>query len=74
MTTPKPQPTVAKPTRRWFHLTSGRCLAAILAAKALLWLSERFGWLPSHKGYAVLTAVAVVAAALVGMVSGLQLP
>jgi hypothetical protein len=34
----------------------------------LLWLSERFGWLPWHKGYAVLTAVALVLAALGGTI------
>ena len=51
---------------RWFHLTPGRCPGGLLAVEGLLWLSERFGWLPWHKGYAVLTAVAVVAAALAG--------
>ena len=33
----------------------------------LLWLSERFGWLGWHKGYAVLTGVAAVGVAMLGM-------
>ena len=33
----------------------------------LLWLSERFGWLGWHKGYAVLTGVAVVGVAMLVM-------
>ena len=33
----------------------------------LLWLSERFGWLGWHKGYAVLTGVAVVGVAMLLM-------
>ena len=33
----------------------------------LLWLSERFGWLGWHKGYAVLTCVAVVGVAMLLM-------
>ncbi len=35
--------------------------------ECLLWLSERFGWLPWQKGYAVLTAVAAVGATMVVM-------
>ncbi len=45
---------------RWFHLTPGRFVIGLLAVEVLLWLSERFGWLGWHKGYAVLTTVAVV--------------
>ena len=45
---------------RWFHLTPGRFVLALLAVEVLLWLSERFGWLGWHKGYVVLTGVAVV--------------
>ena len=40
----------------------------MLAVDGLLWLSARFGWFPWHKGYAVLTAMAVVAAVAVGMI------
>ncbi|MGO9111573.1 MAG: leucine-rich repeat domain-containing protein [Thermoguttaceae bacterium] len=51
----------------WFHVTPDRFVMALLAAELLLWLSERFGWLPWHKGYAVLTAVAVVGVAMLLM-------
>ena len=57
----------AKPETRWFHLTPGRFVLALLAVEVLLWLSERFGWLVWHKGYAVLTAVASVGVALLAM-------
>ena len=54
------------PTRvRWLHPTPGRFVLALLAVEVLLWLSERFGWLGWHKGYAVLTGVAVVGVAMV---------
>ena len=54
------------PTRvRWLHPTPGRFVLALLAVEVLLWLSERFGWLGWHKGYAVLTCVAVVGVAMV---------
>ncbi|MGO9109407.1 MAG: hypothetical protein ACLP9L_09250, partial [Thermoguttaceae bacterium] len=52
---------------RWSHLTPGRLVIAVLAAEVLLWLSDRFGWLGWHKGYAVLTAVASVGAVIVVM-------
>ncbi len=52
---------------RWFHLTPGRVVIGLLAVEGLLWASERFGWLGWHKGYAVLTGVAVVAAAFAAM-------
>ena len=52
---------------RWFHLTPGRFVLALLAVEVLLWLSERFGWLGWHKGYAVLTGVAVVGVAMLLM-------
>jgi hypothetical protein len=56
------------PTRvRWLHLTPGRFVLALLAVEVLLWLSERFGWLGWHKGYAVLTGVAVVGVAMLLM-------
>jgi predicted nucleic acid-binding protein len=56
-----------KPQPRWFHLTPGRCLAGLLAVEVLLWLSERIGWLGWHKGYAVLTGVAVMGVAMLLM-------
>jgi hypothetical protein len=52
---------------RWFHLTPGRFVLLLLLVEALLWLSERLGWLAWHKGYAVLTGVAVVGVVLVLM-------
>ena len=48
------------PQTRWFHLTPGRFVLALLAVEVLLWLSERIGWPGWHKGYAVLTGVASV--------------
>jgi hypothetical protein len=53
---------------RWFHLTPGRFVLFLLVVECLLWLSERFGWLPWHKGYAVLTGVAAVGLVVLGMV------
>ncbi len=52
---------------RSFHLTPGRFVIGLLAVEVLLWLSDRFGWLGWHKGYAVLTAVAMVGVAMLGM-------
>jgi len=52
---------------RWFHLTPGRFVLALLAVEVLLWLSETFGWLPWHKGYAVLTCVVAVGVAFLLM-------
>ena len=50
---------------RRFHLTPDRCVIALPVVEGLLWLSERFGrW---HKGYAVLTCVATVGAAVLLM-------
>ena len=52
---------------RWFHLTPGRFVIALLAVEAILWLSESLGWPVWHKGYAVLTGLAVVVMALLLM-------
>lgn len=52
---------------RWFHLTPDRVVIALLAVQGLLWASEVFGWVGWHKGYAVLTGVGVVGAAMLGM-------
>jgi hypothetical protein len=49
------------PRVRWYRLTPDRVVIALLAVEGLLWLSERFGWFGWHKGYAVLTAVALIA-------------
>ena len=58
------------PTRvRWLHLTPGCFVLALLAVEVLLWLSERFAWLGWHKGYAVLTGVAVVGVAMLLMLA-----
>jgi hypothetical protein len=52
---------------RRFRLTPDHCLVTLLAVEGLLWLSNRLGWPPWHKGYAVLTAVAAVAVMLLLM-------
>jgi len=39
----------------------------LLVVECLLWLSERFGWLGWHKGYAVPTAVASLGFAMLVM-------
>ena len=67
MSMTEPQSAVPTPSFRWFCPTPGRFVLVLLVVEVLLWLSERFRWLPWHKGYAVLTVVAFVAAALVGM-------
>ncbi len=67
MSVTEPQPAVRKPSVRWYHLTPGHFVIALLAVEVLLWLSERFGWLAWHKGYAVLTAVAGVGVAMLVM-------
>jgi hypothetical protein len=53
---------------RWFHLTPGRFVIGLLAVEGLLWLSDKFGWLGWHKGYAVLTGVASVGVAMLLMI------
>ena len=67
MTDPAPKP-------RWFHLTPDRFVIGLLIVVCLLWLSERFGWLLWHKGYAVLIAVASVGVVFIGMLLGSSLP
>jgi hypothetical protein len=56
-----------KSRTRFYRLTPGRFVLALLAVEVLLWLSERFGWIGWHKGYAVLTGLAVVGVAMVLM-------
>ena len=64
MSVTEPQPAVRKPSVRWYHLTPGHFVLALLGVEVLLWLSERFAWLGWHKGYAVLTGVAAVGVAM----------
>jgi hypothetical protein len=52
---------------RWFHVTPDRLILRLLVVECLLWLSDRLGWPTWHKGYAVLTAAAVVGAAILVM-------
>ena len=52
---------------RFFHLTPGFFVLLLLTVEVLLWLSDRFGWLGWHKGYAVLTSVAVVGMAIIAI-------
>ncbi len=68
MSVAETQSAAPKPSIRWLHVAPGRFLVALLAAEGLPWLSERFGWLPWHKGYAVVTTVALVAAVLVAII------
>src|SRR5208282_2656313 len=58
-----------QPRTRWFRLTPDRFVLALLVVECLLWLSERFAWLGWHKGYAVLTGVAVVGVAMMSMLA-----
>jgi hypothetical protein len=67
MSVAEPKTAEPKPSIRWYHLTPDRAVIGLLVAECLLWLSERFGWLPWHKGYAVLTGVAVVGVTFVAM-------
>jgi hypothetical protein len=48
---------------RWYRITPGRFIVALLAAECLLWLSERIGWPEWHKNDVVLIGAGVVAAA-----------
>jgi hypothetical protein len=52
---------------RWFRLTPGHVVIGLLAVEVGLWLSERIGWFGWHKGYAVLTCVAVAGVAMLLM-------
>jgi hypothetical protein len=67
MSDAEPQAAVPKPTRRWIAVTPGRLVVGLVVVECLLWLSERFGWPPWHKGYAVLTTVMAVGAALAAL-------
>ena len=60
MSVADPQPAAPKTSIRWFCLTPGRVVVALLAVEGLLWLSNWLGWPTWHKGYAVLSVVAVV--------------
>ncbi|MGD0899143.1 MAG: hypothetical protein ABR915_15000 [Thermoguttaceae bacterium] len=55
----------SEPARRWYRLTPGRFITGLLAVEVFLALSERFQWLPinQHKGWTVLMAAGVLAAA-----------
>lgn len=58
---------------RWFRLTPDRLILALLVVEVLLWLSERFRWLPlnEHKGWTVLLAILLVVAAIMLLLLGL---
>jgi hypothetical protein len=58
------------PTRH-FYPTPSWLVFGLLVVEGLLWLSERFCWLPWHKGYAVLIAVASVGVAMLVMLGWL---
>jgi len=61
------QPDMPCPTRHRLHPTPDRLIIALMAVEALLWLSDRIGWPAWHKGYAVLTAMAMVGMAILLM-------
>jgi hypothetical protein len=50
---------------RWFHLTPGRFVIGLLLVEFLLWVSNRFRWLP--KGWPVLIAIATLATVMLAM-------
>ena len=58
-----------KARRRWYRLTPGRCVVALLALEGFLLLSAWFRWFSfnQHKGWTVLICLATVGAALVLM-------
>lgn len=64
MTVAEPQAAVPEPSIRWYRPTPGGVLVGLLLVEVLLFLSEYSRWLPWHKGYAVLTTLAVVVAAM----------
>ena len=57
----------AAPNLRWYHLTPGRVVVALLVIEGLLWLSERLQWFPfnHHKGWTVLIGMAAIVLAFV---------
>ena len=57
----------SQPQCRWFHVTPDRVVLFLLVAECLIWLSNWLGWPAWHKGYSVLTCVAVVGAAVLLM-------
>ena len=59
--------TESQPQRRWYRLTPDRLVLLLLVAECLLWLSNWLGWPTWHKGYAILTCVAVVGVAMLLM-------
>ncbi len=67
MSIAEPQPDATNPSIRWYRLTPDRFVIGLLVVEGFLWVSDRFGWLPWHKGYAVLTAVVLVGVLLLAM-------
>jgi hypothetical protein len=65
----QPESAALEPNRRWYCATPGSVLAVLFLLEGVLWLSERFCWFPfnMHPGWTVLIAIAVMAAAVVGM-------
>jgi len=59
--------TDAKPKLGWYRLTPAWLIYGLLVVQGLLWLSEWFQWPSWHKGYAVLSAVAVVGVVVMAM-------
>ncbi len=59
--------TDTKPQRRSFYPTPGWLIFGLLVVEGLLWLSERFQWLP--RGWAVLIAMGTIGAAILFLLS-----
>ena len=57
----------AQPKLRWYRLTPDRLVLLLLVGECLLWLSDRLGWPTWHKGYAVLTMMAMVGSGILAM-------
>lgn len=72
MTATESPPAACNSRRPWFRLTPDRLVIGLVAVECLLWLSERFQWLPlnHHKGCTVLITVAIAATVLLGMLVG----
>jgi hypothetical protein len=50
------------PKHRWYHLTPDRFFIGLLVVQVLLFLSDRFDWLPfnEQRGWTVLIALGLV--------------
>jgi hypothetical protein len=56
-----------KTGRHWLRLTPGRLIFCLIVAESLFWLSDRLGWPAWHKGYAVLSCIALLGGTILVM-------